>query len=182
MTAAHHGDRRFGRAEHAHLLGLRRIRGKRAAIGFRRVTLARAHDKTGKASERRIAGCFALLDFIPVESIAIAGDERAHHRMIRLMRLQEAYSAPFFAAGAADHLMQELERALGGARVAIAETEIGIDDTDEIELGEMMALGDELRTDNKIEAALRDVLKLAAKSLDRIHEIARQDENARLGK
>ncbi len=37
------------------------------------------------------------------------------------MRLQEADAAAFLAAGAADHLMQQLERPLGGARIAVAE-------------------------------------------------------------
>ena len=37
------------------------------------------------------------------------------------MRLQQADAAALLAAGAADHLMQKLERALGRARIAIAE-------------------------------------------------------------
>ena len=50
--------------------------------------------------------------------------------------------------------MQQLEGALGGARVAVAEAEIGVDNADQIELGKMVALGDELRADDDVEAAL----------------------------
>ena len=74
---------------------------------------------------------------------------------------------PCLAAGAADHLMQQLERALGRARIAVGEAEIGVDDADQVELGEMVALGDELRADDDVEAALRDVVELLAQPLDR---------------
>ena len=96
------------------------------------------------------------------------------------MRLQIAEAAARLAAGAADHLMQQLEGALGGARIAVAEAEIGIDDADQIELREMMALGDELRADDDVEAALRDVVELLAQPLDRGDEIAREHQDARL--
>ncbi len=76
------------------------------------------------------------------------------------MRLQITVAAALLAAGAADHLMQKLERALGGARIAVGEAEIGIDDSDEIELGEMMALGDKLGADDDVEAALRHIVEL----------------------
>ena len=72
------------------------------------------------------------------------------------MRLQVADAVAFVAAGAADHLMQQLERALGGARIAGAETEIGIDHADEIEPRKMVPLGDKLRADDDVDAAFRD--------------------------
>ena len=76
--------------------------------------------------------------------------------------------------------MQQLERALGGARVAVAQAEIGVDDADEIELREMMPLGDELRADDDVEVAFGDVVELLAQPFDRLHEIARQHQHARL--
>ena len=76
--------------------------------------------------------------------------------MLGLVRLQIADAAAFLAAGAADHLMQQLERALGGARIARAEAQIGIDHADQIELGKVVPLGDKLRADDDIDAALLD--------------------------
>ena len=81
--------------------------------------------------------------------------------------------------GAADHLMQQLERALGGARVARAEAEVGIDHADQIELGKLVPLGDELRADDDVDAALLDRAQFLAHALDR-HQIARQHEHALL--
>ena len=102
--------------------------------------------------------------------------------MLGLVRLQEADAAAFLAPGAADDLMQQLERALGGARVAVGEAEIGIDDADQIELREVMALGDELRADDDVEAPFGDVVEFLAHALDRLHEIARQHQDAASGK
>ena len=87
------------------------------------------------------------------------------------MRLQKPDAAALLAPGAADHLMQKLEGALAGARIAVAEAEIGIDDADQIELGEMVALGDELGADDDVEAALGDVVEFLAQPLHRFHEI-----------
>ena len=61
----------------------------------------------------------AQLDLGVVERLAVLRDQRAHHRMLGLVGLQIAVAGAGFAAGAADHLMQELEGALGGARIAV---------------------------------------------------------------
>ena len=73
------------------------------------------------------------------------------------MRLQIADAAAFLAARAADHLMQQLECALGSARVTLAEAEIRIDHADEIEPREIVAFGDKLRADDDIDTPFRDV-------------------------
>ena len=43
----------------------------------------------------------------------------------------------------------------------------------------MMALGDQLRADDDVEAAFRHVVELLTQPLHGFHQIARQDENAR---
>ena len=102
--------------------------------------------------------------------------------MLGLVGLQIADAMALLAARAADHLMQQLERALGGARIARAEPEIGIDHADQIELREMMPLGDELRADHDVDAALLDVAEFLAHALDRGDEVARQHQDAPVGK
>ena len=102
--------------------------------------------------------------------------------MLGLVRLQIAVAAPLLAAGAADHLMQQLERALGRARIAVGKTQIGVDDADEIELGKMMTLGDELRADDDVEAALRHVVQFLPQPLHGVDQIARQHQDAGAGK
>ena len=98
------------------------------------------------------------------------------------MRLQEALALPGLAPGAARHLMQKLEGALGRARIAVRKAEIGIDDADQIELREMMALGDELGADDDVELAFGDAVEFLAQPLDRFHQVAGQHDAARVGK
>src|ERR1043166_5309044 len=86
--------------------------------------------RDGEAAEpakRPIAGAFALLDFAGVKRLAIVRGQRLHHGMLGLVRLQIADAAALLAAGAADHLIEQLERPLGGARIAIVQAEIGVD-------------------------------------------------------
>ncbi len=86
-----------------------------------------------------------------IERLAVLRDQRPHHRMLGLVGLQKTVAYPGIAAGAADHLMQELKGALGGARIAIGETEIGVDHADQIEHRKVVAFRHELRSDDDIE-------------------------------
>ena len=78
--------------------------------------------------------------------------------------------------------MQELERALAGARIARTEAEVGIDHADEIELGEVVSLGDELRADHDVDLAVLDRFELGAHALHRGHQVAREHQHALFGK
>ena len=98
------------------------------------------------------------------------------------MGLQETDAAALVAPGAADHLVEQLKSPLGGARIAIAQAEIGIDDADQIEPRKIMSLRHQLRADDDVDAALRNLVELAAHGLDRGDEIARQHHGARVGK
>ena len=136
--------------------------------------------QAGEPAEGRIAGAFARRDLGPIEGLAVARDQRLHDRVVGLMGLQIAVAAASLASGPPRHLMQELERALGRARVAVAHAEIGVDDADQVELGEMMALGDKLRADDEIDAAFRDLVELLAHALDGRDQVARQHQDAGL--
>jgi hypothetical protein len=102
--------------------------------------------------------------------------------MFRLMGLQVTETPTLFSTGASDHLVQQLECALGGAWIAITKPEIGIDDPDQVEFGKMMALGNELSTDDEIEAPRSHVIELLPQSLDGLHEVAGEHQAAGLGK
>ena len=139
-------------------------------------------DEARKPSERRILGVLARFDLRVVERLAVLRDQRAHHRMLGLVGLQIAAADTGIAPGAPDHLMQQLEGALGGARIAVGETEIGVDDADQVELREVMAFGDQLRADDDVEAALRHVVQFLAQALHRGDQIAGQHKEPRLRK
>jgi hypothetical protein len=102
--------------------------------------------------------------------------------MLWLVRLQVAYATALLTTGAADHLMKQLKRALGRARITIPQAEISIDNADEIKFWKVVAFGHQLRTDNEIEAPFRDIVELLAQAIDRFDEIAREHQDASLRK
>ena len=81
--------------------------------------LVGAGDKQAREpSERRIVRSLARRDLGVVEGLAVLRDQRLHHRMLGLVGLQITDAAAFLAPRPADHLMQKLKGALGGARIA----------------------------------------------------------------
>src|SRR5262245_1629806 len=164
------------------MLVFRRRTHERTAVSFSCVPFVRSDDEARHPSEWRVARALAQLDLVVIEGFAVAGDQRTHHRMFRLMGLQVTEAPTLLSTGASDHLVQQLECALGGAWIAITKPEIGIDDPDQVEFGKMMALGDELSTDDEIEAPCSHVIEFLPQSLDGLDEVAREHQDAGLWK
>ena len=102
--------------------------------------------------------------------------------MVRLVGLQQADALPAGAPCPPGHLAQQLERALGGARIAIGEAEIGIDHADQRHVGEMVALGDKLGADDDVGLALGDRLELEPQPPDAAQHVRGKHDGARVGK
>src|SRR5258705_518408 len=180
VAAAHDRERRLGWPQHAHRLVVRRGAREAARKSLGAGPRPGRDHQAGEPAERRIAGAFARRDLGPIEGLAVSPDQALHDRMVGLVGLQEPVAAASLASGPPRHLMQELERALGRARVAVAHAEVGVDDADQVELGEMMALGDKLRADDEIDAAFRDLVELLAHALAGRDQVARQHQDAGL--
>ena len=101
--------------------------------------------------------------------------------MIGLEGLQQAEALLAGAAGPAGDLAQELEGTLGGARVAVGETEIGIDDADQRHVREIVALGDELRADDDVGLALGDGFELQPQAPDAAQDVGGEHDGAGIG-
>src|SRR5690348_17939811 len=74
--------------------------------------------------------------------------------MFRIKRLDKNAAGQLAAAGAAGHLRQQLERALGSAKVRQAQRRIGADHADKSDAMKIMALGEHLCADENIERAI----------------------------
>ena len=123
------------------------------------------------------------LDLVIQEGVAIAGDDRLHHRMVGRIGLHEAAPDEARAPGTARDLMQKLECALGGARIgAMRQAEIAVDDADEGEARKVVTLGDDLRADDDVEFARLDAADDLAHFGQARDEIGRQQCDARIGK
>ena len=75
--------------------------------------------------------------------------------MLGLVGLDEREAGALGAAGPAGDLADQLEGLLGGAQVAALQPEVGVDDADEGQQREVVALGDELGADHEVGAAAR---------------------------
>ena len=78
--------------------------------------------------------------------------------------------------------LQQLEGALGRARIAIGKAEIGVDDADQRHVGKIVPLGDQLRADDDVGLALGDRLELQPQPLHAAQHVGGQHDGARLGK
>ena len=86
--------------------------------------------------------------------------------MLGHIGLDQAAARNRLAAGAPRHLIEQLEGALGGARVGLREAEIAVDHADQRQPRKMMALGDELRADDDIDLAVLDLAQGLAQIAD----------------
>ena len=104
-----------------------------------------------------MAACLAhppLRQFRFVEAFLVAGGERCHHRVLGQVRLEQHAARPLSPPSAPGDLIEQLKRALRGAQVTATQTEIGIDHTDQSEIGKVMPLGNDLGPDQKIELVI----------------------------
>ena len=88
-------------------------------------------DHGGQPAERRQAGVAPCLRFLAIETLEIAGKQRAQDRMLFLPGLHIGPARFFSAPRAAGNLVEKLKRALGGARVAIGQPDIGVNHADQ---------------------------------------------------
>ena len=164
MPATYDRDRCFGGTEHADMFVAWSGLGEGAAVGFGGVPLIRGDDQPCQPPKRRISRTLTLFDFVFIEGFAIAGDKRTHYRVFWLVRLQVAETPPLLAPCSSNHLMQQLKSTLRRTWIAVTKAEICVDDADQVELGKVVPFGDKLRTDDKVEASLGDVVELLPKA------------------
>ena len=102
--------------------------------------------------------------------------------MVGLPGLQQRMALALAAPRPPRRLAQELEGALGGARIGVGEADIGVDHADEGQKRKIVALGDELGADDEVEFAPRRRVELAAQGLDPARKVGRQHQRADVGK
>ena len=71
--------------------------------------------------------------------------------MLRHIGLEIDLSRPRFPPGASRHLVEKLEGAFAGTQVAPGQAKVGIHHADQGQSGKMMAFGDDLGADKKVD-------------------------------
>ena len=97
------------------------------------------------------------------------------------MGLDEHAPGLVAAPGAPRDLLDLLEAALGGAQVAALQPEVGIDHADQREVGEVIALGHQLRADDDVDLARLHRAHELGGARRRPDGVAGDDRGARLG-
>ena len=86
--------------------------------------------------------------------------------MLGHIGLDQPAAGDGLTAGAAGHLIEKLEGALGGARVGVRKSEIGVDHADQRKARKVMALGHELGADDDVHLAVLDLAQGLAEIAD----------------
>lgn len=109
-----------------------------------------AEDDAGDTAERRGFGFVAFGEFVSGEAEIVVSGGKLHSGVIGSGGLNEDSPASFPASGATGDLCDELERAFRGAQIGLSEHGVGVDDTDECDIGEIKSFGDHLGTQQHI--------------------------------
>ena len=156
MAAAQESERRRRRAEDAQAVASRCGRGERARGPLDLGLVAAGDDHGREPAVGRHPGLPARFGFGGKKAVAIGTRQRRDHRMGWHRRLQQDAPRPQRPAGAAADLGEELKRPLGRAQIAAGEAEIGIDDADQGQQREVIALGDDLGADDHVDGVRLD--------------------------
>ena len=104
-------------------------------------------------------GGAALFECIVRDAGVAALDQAAPERMRRKRRLDDDFADPAFTTRTAGHLDDRLRQPLVTAKVGAEQPLVGVDDADQRELGEMVALGQHLRADQDVGLAAGGALQ-----------------------
>ncbi len=121
------------------------------------VLVAATKGEQGEALEGGIEELLAELDFLVVEALEIMATGVLDGGMEGGEGLDEDFAFDIAAAGAASDLGEELKGAFAGAEVGEVQAEVGMDDADEGDVGEVEAFGDHLGADEDVDAAEAEV-------------------------
>ena len=90
VPAAHDGERRLGRAQHLDALRRRGVAGDVAGEELGQLLVARRDDQRRQPAVGRQQRGLALADLARQERLAVAGDDRLHHRVLGHVGLHQA--------------------------------------------------------------------------------------------
>ena len=112
-----------------------------------------AHDDVDHRHVRRVAHRPPVGGLLVEERRVVLRAGEADAVVGREQRLHDGLARAVAAAGAARHLRQQLERALGGAEIRQPEPDVGRDHADQGDVREVVALRDHLRADEHVDLA-----------------------------
>lgn len=150
VASSQHGERGRGGAIYMHAFDFRGGASHRARRLNCFAFIFGADDDRGKAPKGWRTRAAALLGFRVVKSVPISIDKCRDYRMRWIACLDVDLTRFFSTPGTACRLGNLLECPFGSTQVAAFKAEVGIDDANQREFGEMISLGDQLRADDDV--------------------------------
>ena len=92
----------------------------------------------------------AKFEFLLIKTLEIMPARELNRRVEGREGLDEHFAFNVTAAGAPRHLRQQLEGPFAGAEIRLMQSQVGVDDANQGDVGEMQALGDHLRADEDV--------------------------------
>ena len=142
---------RFGRSEHPEILEQGRRPGDEPRRPVGHIGIGRREDQCRQAAEGRPIAGLALFGLQGQKTVAVALNQRLHHRMVGVVGLDQDPAGSLGPARTAGNLVQQMIGSLAGAQVAALQAQVGVDHAYQSQQREMVALGGELRADHDIE-------------------------------
>ena len=116
------------------------------------------------------------------EGVPISRRQGLHHRMLRRPGLKQGTSGALAGARPAGDLGQGWKGALGGAQIAAAQAEVGVDHADQGEVREVVTLGRRLGGDQDVVGAGGHLLDQGARRRRIDDGVGGEDRHPRIGK
>src|SRR6516165_2501520 len=104
-------------------------------------------------NERRIFAPLTKFTFLLPEAFEIVVSGKLYSRAERCRTLHEHFSFRVTSAGTTGDLGQQLKCALTGSKVRHVQSDIGVDDPDQRDIGKIESFCDHLRPDKNIDFA-----------------------------
>lgn len=163
VFSAQHGDRRgggakdFGRLPHGHdgACGARDC----GRVIFDVHRLFAFEFKEDHGGEWRIGEGAPYFEFLMCESAVIAFGDTFDGGVFWGEGLQDDEAGAVAASGAPAHLCEQLVCPFGGAEIRQMQPHIGIDDTHERDVMDIVSFGDHLRTDEEIDVTVSEIFQ-----------------------
>src|SRR4051812_22207745 len=108
---------------------------------------------------RGIGRIFPPLELLAHEGRVVVSNCVPHGMVTGQSRLDEDLSALRAATGSSRDLTQELEATLGRAKIREVDSDIGVDDPDQGDVGEVETFGDHLRAEQNVDFPGSDAIK-----------------------
>lgn len=126
-------------------------------MGFGEIGIGSAQDDAGHGAEGWVVEADAVFEFLVGEADVVVFGGEGDSGVVWGEGLEEDFSAAIAATGTTSDLGDEVEGSFGSAEIGEVESGIGIDDSDEEDVGKVETFGDHLGPEKDLEGSIAEL-------------------------